>query len=342
MNIKKFFSLPIVTYILQRIGQFILVVFIGITVTFIVPRLSPTNPVEQKINQMMTSGASVYPEAVEKFREAVTEMYGLEGSYLDQYVAFWKRLLKGDLGPSLSFYPVPVMDLIKKALPWTVGLMTSTTLIAWFIGNLLGGLAGYYPEKKWVQSVELIATCIRPIPYYITAFILLIVFCFILPIFPSTGAYSTGVTPGLSFSFIFSILKHTFLPALSLVLVGLGGWLLGMRSLVSNIVSEDFVVYAEVGGVDKKTILNKYIMRSAMLPQITGLSLSLGAVFSGAIITEYVFGIPGLGMLAYRAVLNFDYSLIMGVSIFSIVGVSVAVLIVDIIYPLFDPRIRLR
>ncbi len=338
---KNIIKSPFFKYLTQRLGQFLLVIFVGITVTFIVPRLSPTNPVEQKINQMMVSGANVHPEALQKFREAMTEMYGLEGSNWEQYIAFWKRFLKGDLGPSLSSYPVPVMDLIKKALPWTIGLMMTTTLISWVIGNLLGGLAGYFPDRKWVKWAELGATCVRPIPYYITAFILLIIFCFILPIFPTSGAYARGAVEGFNLKFIGSVLYHTFLPALSLIIVGLGGWLLGMRSLVSNIVADDFVLYAEAGGIDEKIILRKYVIRNALLPQITGLGMSLGAVFSGALITEIVFGIPGLGQLTYKAVISFDYSLIMGVSIFSIVGVSLSVLIVDLLYPLFDPRIRL-
>jgi peptide/nickel transport system permease protein len=341
MKKKNIFKSPFIKYLIQRLGQFLLVIFVGITVTFIVPRLSPTNPVEQKINQMMVSGANIHPEALENFRQAMTEMYGLEGSMGSQYLAFWKRMLKGDLGPSLSSYPVPVIDLIKRALPWTIGLMLTTTLISWVFGNILGGLAGYFPDKKWVSWVELGATCIRPIPYYITAFILLIIFCFIFPVFPTSGAYGRGVIEGFNLKFISSVLYHTFLPALSLILVGLGGWLLGMRSLVSNIIADDYVQYAEAAGVNQNIILNKYVMRNALLPQITGLGMSLGAVFSGALITEIVFGIPGLGQLTYRAVISFDYSLIMGVSIFSIVGVSIAVLIVDLVYPLFDPRIRL-
>jgi len=170
--------------------------------------------------------------------------------------------------------------------------------------------------------------------------VLLIVFCFALPIFPSSDAYGRGLTEGLNPRFILSVLYHCFLPALSLVVTSVGAWLLGMRALVSNIVNEDFVQYAEFAGVSKKKILNQYVMRNALLPQITGLGMSLGSIFSGALITEQVFGIPGIGLLSWRAIINFDYSLIMGVSIFSIVGVAVSVLIVDLLYPLFDPRVR--
>ncbi len=336
------FSKSFFKYLAQRVGQCILVVFIGITLTFLLPRLAPTNPIEMKIDQMMSGPMRVYPEAVAAFRQAMYDLYGLKGNLGEQYIATWARFFRGDLGPSLTTYPRPVSHLIRRAMPWTIGLLLTTAILSWLAGNLLGGLAGYHSDKRWTKWVELTANCIRPIPYYIFAFVLLIVFCFLVPIFPSSDAYDRGVKEGLNLRFIVSVLYHTFLPALSLVLTGVGGWLLGMRALVSNIVSEDYVQYAEFAGVRKSTILGKYVMRNALLPQLTGLGLGLGTIFSGALITEYVFGIPGIGLISYRAIVNFDYSLIMGISMFSIVGVSVAVLIVDLLYPFFDPRVRLQ
>jgi peptide/nickel transport system permease protein len=342
MSIKGFLSKAFIKYLAQRVGQCALVIFIGITVTFIIPRLAPTNPIEMKIQQMMAGPMKVYPEAVASFRQAMYDMYGLKGSVAEQYISFWGRFFRGDLGPSLTTYPRPVSELIGRAMPWTIGLLLTTSILSWLIGNLLGGLAGYSSGRRWTKWVELTANCIRPIPYYIFAFVLLIVFCFLIPIFPSSDAYGRGVKVGLNLKFMASVLYHTFLPALSLVLTGVGGWLLGMRALVSNIVSEDYVQYAEFAGVSRGTILGKYVMRNALLPQLTGLGMGLGSIFSGALITEYVFGIPGIGMISYRAIVNFDYSLIMGISMFSIVGVSLSVLVVDLLYPLFDPRVRLR
>jgi peptide/nickel transport system permease protein len=342
MTIHDVFSRVFLKYVMQRLGQCVLVIFIGISITFLIPRLAPTNPVEIKIQQMMTGPAKIYPEAIQAFREAMNDLYGLKGSIGEQYLSFWNRFFHGDLGPSIFAYPRPVSELIWRSMPWTIGLLLSTSLLSWIIGNILGGLAAYHSERRWTKWVELAANCVRPIPYYIFAFILLVVFCFLIPIFPTTDAYARGLKEGWNIRFMLSVLYHTFLPALSLVITGVGAWLLGMRALVSNIISEDYVQYAEVGGVDKKTILNKYIMRNALLPQITGLGMSLGSIFSGALITEFVFGIPGMGVLSYKAILNFDYSLIMGVSIFSIVGVSVSVLIVDLLYPIFDPRVRLN
>jgi peptide/nickel transport system permease protein len=179
----------------------------------------------------------------------------------------------------------------------------------------------------------------HPIPYYIVAFVLLIVFGYLWPILPITGGYRMNTARGFNLEFILSVLQHAILPALSLVLVGIGGWFMGMRALVSNIVTEDYVTYAEYGGVDRNRILTSYVMRNALAPQVTGLAMSLGAIFNGAIITEQVFGYPGIGKLLIDAVHAGDYSLVLGVTTVSIVAVSVAVLLIDLLYPLIDPRV---
>lgn len=329
-------------YLLQRVGQCLLVIFVGITITFIIPRLAPTDPVEAAINRATASGQYTHPEAVDAIRQALTELYGLEGGILQQYIGFWGRLIRGDLGPSYSSFPTPVIELIKTSLPWTAGLLLTSALIAWIIGNFIGGVAGYFSTRRWARAVSVFAMTIRPIPYYIMAFVLLILFAYLLPIFPLSGSLAIGVHPSFSLRFLTSLLRHAFLPSLSLVIVGAGGWILGMESLVSNIVAEDYVVYAKTAGVSDRKLLSRYVMRNALLPQITGLALQLGLIFNGALITEYVFSYPGLGYLAYNAVFAADYGLILGIAIFSIVGVALAVLIVDLTYPLFDPRIQYR
>ena len=181
----------------------------------------------------------------------------------------------------------------------------------------------------------------HPIPYYIVAFVLLIMFGYLWPILPISGGYQMNMTRGLNLEFVLSVLKHAILPAMSLVLVGIGGWFMGMRALVSNIVTEDYVVYAENGGVDRNRILGFDVTRNALAPQVTGLAMSLGAIFNGAIITEQVFGYPGIGSLLVDAVHAGDYSLVLGVTTVSIVAVSVAVLLIDLLYPLIDPRVKL-
>ncbi|MEJ5197606.1 MAG: ABC transporter permease [Anaerolineae bacterium] len=327
-------------YLIPRLIQYVTVIFVGVTLTFIIPRLSPNDPVERQINQMMMSGAQVNPEAVMHLREALTEMYGLKGSPFQQYLAYWGRLLRGNLGPSLSTFPTPVIDLIARALPWTIGLLLTAVLISWIIGNLLGALASYYPDNPLMRLIDVLSQAVRPIPYYVMALVMLILFAYILPIFPFSGAYPVGTRVQLTPQFILTVLKHSALPALSLVVVGMGGWFIGMKSLTSNIISEDYVVYAETAGLHERKILFSYVIRNALLPQITGLALQLGMIFNGALIMEVVFGYPGMGMLTLQAVMANDYSLIMGIALFSIIGVATSALVLDLIYPLFDPRVR--
>jgi peptide/nickel transport system permease protein len=273
-------------------------------------------------------------------RQSLRELYGLTGAPVEQYLAFWRRIATADFGPSLSAFPTPVSTLIARALPWTIGLLATATLLTWVLGNLLGGLAGYYQNKTSLKVLAIIAMGLHPVPYYIVAFVLLVMFGYLWPLLPIAGGKAMNHGDQLNLTIVLSILKHSILPALSLLLVGLGGWFLGMRSLVSNIVSEDYVVYAELAGVDRRRILTSYVMRNALLPQVTGLALSLGAIFNGAIITEQVFGYPGVGSLLVSGVYAGDYGLVLGVATVSIIGVSTAVLIIDLLYPLLDPRVR--
>jgi peptide/nickel transport system permease protein len=336
--VRKF----VLNYLIPRIGQYFLVIFLGVTLTFIIPRLSPSDPVERQVSQLMMSGSHVSPEAIIAMREALTEMYGLSGSLWEQYLAFWGRLLKGDLGPSLSSFPTPVTQLLATAMPWTFGLLMTSIIISWIVGNILGALASYYEKNVAIQIVDVVSQAVRPIPYYIMALVLLAVFAYWIPIFPFSGAYPPGTRVEFSLSFILTVIRHSLLPLFSLVLIGIGGWFIGMKSLTSNIISEDYVVYAENAGLPKNRILSQYIIRNAMLPQITGLALQIGLIFSGALIMEVVFGYPGMGTLTFQAVMANDYTLIMGITLLSIVGVATIVLILDFIYPLFDPRVRIQ
>jgi peptide/nickel transport system permease protein len=326
-------------YLVRRIGQFVLVVFIGINIAFFVTHATPIDPVEQTISAT-TSFGSTSPEAVALMRQSLRDLYGLQGGLPQQYLAFWRRVVRADFGPSLSAFPTPVSVLIGRALPWTAGLLTTATLIAWALGNLLGGLAGYYRDSRVLRVAGLLAMGIHPIPYYIVAFVLLIVFGYLWPVLPIGGGSQMNLPQRLDAAYIGSVLLHSVLPLASLVLVGIGGWFMGMRSLVSNVVTEDYVVFAELGGVSPRRILFSYVMRNALMPQVTGLAMSLGAIFNGAIITEQVFGYPGIGTLLIDAVHAGDYSLVLGIATVSIVAVATAVLLIDLLYPLLDPRAR--
>jgi peptide/nickel transport system permease protein len=329
------------SYLAKRLGQFLLVVFIGINLAYAITHATPIDPVEQSI-AVATSFGHTSPEAIELMRRSLRELYGLTGSPLEQYVTFWRRVLIADFGPSLSAFPTPVATLIARALPWTIGLLVVSTLITFALGNLLGGLAGYYQRSRSLKALGIVAMGLHPIPYYIVALVLLIVFGFVWPVLPISGGAAMNLPQGFNADFVGSVVLHSILPALSLILIGLGSWFLGMRSLVSNVVTEDYVVYAELAGVDRRRILSSYVMRNAVLPQFTGLAMSLGGIFNGAIITEKVFGYPGVGTLLIDAVYAGDYGLVLGVTTISIVSVSVAVLVIDLFYPLLDPRVELR
>ena len=328
-------------YLLTRLGQFVLVVFIGINISFIVTHSTPIDPVEATIAASTMFGA-VNPEAIAIMRQSLKELYGLEGNLFDQYLTFWRRVAILDFGPSLSAFPAPVSSLIARALPWTLGLLVTSTLLTWILGNLLGGLAGYFHRSRTLRLTGVVAMAFHPIPYYIVAFMLLIVFGYLWPVLPISGGAQINLPRGFNLPYLTSLLIHSILPISSLVLVGLGGWFMGMRSLVSNVVTEDYVTYAELGGVDRRRILASYVMRNSLVPQVTGLAMSLGAIFNGAIITEQVFGYPGIGHLLIQAVHAGDYSLVLGITTISIFAVSSAVFLIDLLYPLLDPRVRVR
>lgn len=327
-------------YLIPRLIAYFLVIWLGITVVFLIPRLTPNDPVMQMIDQMRARGSTLEPGAMDGIIEDLTKMYGLEGSTLDQYRDFWVRLIQGDFGVSFFQFPARVNQLIATALPWTLGLLLTSTALSWIFGNIIGGLAGYFTRKRWSRSLDAMAMVIRPLPYYIFAFMLLLLFAYVVRWFPVSGGASLGAVPTFTWAYITDVLWHSILPALSLTILGGAVNFQVMKLLVQNVNSESFVQYAKLGGVTESRIVGKYIIRNALLPQITGLALSLGQIFSGALITEIVFGYPGIGTLLYRAIVNGDYNLIMGITMLSIVGITTAMLIVDLTYPLFDPRVR--
>ena len=327
-------------YLIPRLLQYFLVIWLGITVVFLIPRLTPNDPVMRMVGEMRARGQTLEPGTMDGIIHDLTEMYGLQGSWLDQYWDFWGRLFRGDFGVSFFQFPTRVNVLISTALPWTLGLLLTTTAISWILGNVIGGLAGYYTRRRWSRSLDAVAMVIRPLPYYIFAFALLLLLAYVVRLFPITGGASLGAVPTFTWSYIMDVLWHSFLPALSLALLGGAVVFQTMKLLVQNVNAESFVQYAKQGGVTEDRIVRKYVIRNALLPQVTGLALSLGQIFSGALITEIVFQYPGLGTLLYRAVINGDYNLIMGITVFSIVGITTAILLVDLTYPLLDPRVR--
>ncbi len=331
----------VLRYISTRLLSYLLIIFIGVTIVFFVPRFTPVSAAEAIISQAYSQGSFLDPDAAEAMRENLLESFGLQGTLLEQYGGFWRRALTGDFGPSFSVFPTPVSQLILEALPWTVGLLVVSSLIAWVLGNLMGLFAGYFERGAGWRVMEAIAVAIYPVPYYILGLALILMVSYLFPTFPiGIGGVAIGLEPGFSLEFLLSALQNALLPALSIVLVSYGWWFLSMKALAEGLKREDYVVFAETMGLRRRTILGRFVLRNAMLPQVTQLAMSLGSVFSGALLTEVLFAYPGLGTLLYTAAANGDYNLLVGIAALSVVAVATAGLLLDLFYPLLDPRVR--
>jgi len=336
-NVMRFLR----SYLLPRLIQYVLVVFSGITAVFLIPRLTGQDPVLEMIAQIQAQGSALDPTAVRSLTETLKELYGLKGTMLEQYLTMWKRVLHFDFGPSFFQFPTPVSDLLRIYLPWTLGLFLTSTVIAWLLGNIVGAIAGYFSHRSWSKALDTAIMFVRPIPHYIFGVLLLILFAYAWRIFPP-GGLVFGRRVVFNFALVVAVLKHSFLPALTLVILGGAAWFQQMKLLVQNVKREDFVQYAQSGGIREKTLIFRYILPNAMLPQVTQLALLLGQVFSGVLMVEMVFSYPGMGLLLYRAVTRGDYNLVMGITVLSILTITTAVLLLDLLYPLLDPRIRHR
>jgi peptide/nickel transport system permease protein len=327
-------------YIVQRFVSYLLVLFIGITITFFLPRLMPGDPISNYISQVQSrAGQTLSPQAVQQLRDSLSEMYGLKGDLFTQYVHFLNRVvLHFDFGPSFTSYPEPVSSIIFRAVPWTAGLLLTTTVIAWILGNTIGVVAGYFNKNPAATALEILGIIIYPIPYYILALMLILLLAFFFPIFPISPTFLPGA---LSLQMIGTILYNSFLPALTLVVAGFGWNVLSMKSLAVATKEEGYVTFARLKGTPDRTRMTRYVFRNAMLPQVTGLALAIGTIFSGALLTEILFSYPGVGLLMRTAAGAGDYNLLYGAIIMSIFAVATITLIIDLLYPLFDPRIRL-
>lgn len=290
------------------------------------------------IAQMQSRSGNMPPEEMEALRSQLRVQFGLEGSLLQQYGSFlWNGLFHFDFGPSLMSYPEPVTSIIGRNLPYTLGLSLTSTLLGWVIGNFIGLLAGFRKNARSSKIMESIAICIYPIPYFLIALILQIFFAYVLGWFPIS---TTLLTRGTFWQWLGSLLHASILPALSLLLVGTGWQIISMKSLALTTSEEDFVSFARYRGVSEGRIGMSYVFRNCILTQITALAMSLGGVFGGSIMTEIIFGYPGVGTLIQNAILQSDYNMILGCITISIVAISTATLIVDLVYPFIDPRIR--
>jgi len=317
---------------------FVATVVISVTVVFFVPRMVPGNTLGALSAKLANVGVNFNSKALV---DEYNRRFGLDKPVLEQYFAYLRQVSQGDLGYSIASFPTTVGDLIKQALPWTLGLLILTTFISWILGSVIGGVVGWIGGRSPpLQALVPIALVLYTIPYYILAIILLFLLAFLWPIFPITGAYSAGSHIELTPQFVGDVLHHAALPALSIVLVSLGWWFLSMRSLIVTVKGEDYITWAEAKGLPTRRIFWAYAFRNALLPQVTGLALSLGQIVGGALITETIFGYPGVGYLIFSSIKTLDYPVIQGSILLIVVSVATVNLVIDLVYPLIDPRIR--
>lgn len=330
--------LAYVRYVLQRLLILVVTVAISVTIVFFAPRMVPGDPLGAIFLKLASVGGSLgSQDLVDQYRF----MFGLDLPLWEQYVRFLRELAHGNLGYSISSFPSEVSTLLVAALPWTIGLLTVTTLLSWVLGSLIGAVTGWQGAKSLLsRSLVPVALVLYTIPYYILAIILVFLLAFVWPVFPLSGAHSVGVTPRWTLDFIRDVLRHSILPALSIILVSLGWWFLSMRSLITTLKGEDYILNAEAKGLPDRRILWGYAFRNALLPQTTGLAISLGGIVGGALITEVIFAYPGIGWLIYNSITGLDFPVIQGGVLLIIFSVALANFIIDLIYPLIDPRIR--
>lgn len=326
------------SYVLRRFGMFLLVVWLAATVNFFLPRLGGGDPVRQKMLQTAALGGNVQGGMDEVVAE-YNKKFGLDTPLWQQYVNYIWDLLHFDFNYSIINYPARVIDIIAHSLPWTFGLLLTTTMISWIIGGILGAFLGWPRAPKFLQFVMPPLLSLNAIPFFLLGLILIYFLAFRFPWFPTTGGFYAGTFPEWSFGFALNVLKHSILPALSIILVSIGGWALTMRSVIITTTGEDYVTFADAKGLKNRTIFMRYAVRNALLPQATALALVLGQIIAGTVLVEVIFSYPGIGTTLFYAVSGSDYTLIQGIVFFLILSIALATLLLDLLYPLIDPRI---
>ena len=324
-------------YILKRIGMFLLTVWLGTTLIFIVPRLAPGDPIAGVISRLEGQGSRV--ENAAEMIDAWRERYGLNDPQPVQYVRYVWNSLRFELGYSLSYFPTTVQDMVRRAMPYTLGLLTLSTIISFIIGNAIGALLAWRGTPRLAKALLPLSLSFTAIPAFMLGILLLYIFAFSLQWLPIGGPYGRGMQPGLNLEFIMSVIEHGTLPALAIVFTSMGFWGLGMRGMMITTDGEDYMILAQAKGLRAIRIFWLYGMRNAILPQVTALALSIGSIAGGALIVEQIFTYPGMGQVLFTGILNQDFTVIQGVVFTIIVGVALAVLIIDLTYPLIDPRI---
>jgi peptide/nickel transport system permease protein len=324
-------------YIAKKTIGFIVVFFSALTINFILPRLIPGNPAQLVYDTILKNGTSnINPS----FLHQLDVEYGISHAPLYiQYFQYVVNLFHGNLGISLSFYPDPVSTILAGALPWTLFLVATSTVISFFIGNILGRYVGINRNTYKDVSIDLFTMFMASFPAFVLGFIILLIFGVDLGIFPIAGAYGVTTTPGFNLVFIVSVIYHSILPIVTIVFTSLGGWVLGMRNNIIPSLNSDFINFSENLGFRKNQI-TKIAYRNAILPNLTGFAMALGFSVTGVLLEEQIFSYPGVGLYMVTAIDSLDYPLIQGIFLMVILAVLAANFIIDLLYGILDPRTK--
>jgi peptide/nickel transport system permease protein len=321
-------------YLLKHIGLYLAAAWVSLTINFLLPRAMPGDPVTSMIARMH---GKMTPEQIEALRKA----FGFSNApILQQYFDYLAHVLRGDFGLSISAYPEKVSTIIASAFLWTVLLGTVTLILSFVIGTILGVIVGWR-RGGWLDSIlPGLFNFLGSFPYFFLAMLSLFVLGFLLKWFPLSHAYSDYLSPGWNLAFAGSVITHLALPAATVILVSIGGWLIGMRSTMIGVLAEDYITMAEAKGLPQWRVMFQYAMRNAILPNVTQFGMSVGFILGGLILTELVFSYPGLGFYLIRSVMASDYPLMQALFFMITLTVLVANFIVDLLYVRLDPRVR--
>jgi peptide/nickel transport system permease protein len=323
-------------YFLNKLLWFFITFVCAFLLNFILPRLMPGDPVAAivgRLAQGMTNSSGI-----RAIYQQYTELFGTNKPILEQFFIYVKNVVRGDFGFSFSQYPRTVADVLGASIWWTICLQFPAIIVGWLIGNTLGALAAYL-KGGFDKVLMPFSIFISNFPAFGMAVVLLVIFGVNLKWFPTSGGYGFDMMPSFTWSFMWSVIVHYQLPFWSIVLIAIGGQAIGMRSMAIYELNADYVKYARFLGIKDRKIVG-YVFRNAMLPQVTGLALSIGSMVGGALVAEIIFSYPGLGSTILRAVMGQDYPLISGATLIITVMVLSANFIIEMIYGLIDPRIK--
>lgn len=324
-------------YLLRKVVLFVITLWAAITLNFILPRLMPGSPVDAALGKLASAGVPI----TNAERRAVEIQLGVPHANLfTQYWDYLRNIAALRFGTSYSFPSETVAQTIGKALPWTLVLVGATTIFAFVAGTLLGVYAGWRRGRLADSTVTIGATFFGAFPPFWLGLLLLYLLAFKYGWFPIKGGYAPGTSPNLSSGFLADAVRHSVLPALTLAITTMSGWVFGMRNNMINTLGEDFVTFAEANGLRTRTVALLYAARNALLPNVTAFGLSLGAVVGGSVLVEGVFSYPGVGNLLYIAVTNHDFPLMQALFLAITVSMLAAIFIVDLLYVRLDPRVR--